>query len=113
MFEPTDIVPLVNIAFPKRFGTKKNVQKAVLERGQNPINYNILMTIPCSEKDVVYLTAEAESQAIVTNATIKPLPTFNIDRGIGSYYLNCLVCPNDLTITDLMLLVIAAMNASE
>jgi hypothetical protein len=38
-FEPTDIVPLVNIAFPKSFGTKKNAQKAISERGQNPLNY--------------------------------------------------------------------------
>jgi hypothetical protein len=87
-FEPTDIVPLVNIAFLKSFGTKKSALKAISERGWNPLNYNILMTIPCLAKDVVDLTTEAESQAIVTNDPIKTLPTLNINRGVDSYYLD-------------------------
>jgi hypothetical protein len=90
-FEPTNIVPFVNMAFPKSFGRKKNALKAISERGWNPLNYYILTNIPCLAKDVVDLTTESESQAIVTNASIKPLPAFNIDRGVGSYYLDRLI----------------------
>jgi hypothetical protein len=45
-FEPTDIVPLVNMMFPKSFGRQKNVVKAITSRGWNPFNYNILTTLP-------------------------------------------------------------------
>jgi hypothetical protein len=84
-------VPLINIAFLKSFGTKKNALKAISERGWNPLNYNILMANSGLVKDVVDLTAEAESQAIVTNDPIKPVPMLNIDRGNGSYYLDRLI----------------------
>jgi hypothetical protein len=49
-FEPTDIVPLVNMAFEKSFGNQKNAVKAIADRGWNPLNYNILTIIPDKKK---------------------------------------------------------------
>jgi hypothetical protein len=36
-FEPTDIVPLVNMMFPKSFGRQQNVVKAITSQGWNPL----------------------------------------------------------------------------
>ena len=55
-FEPTDIVPLVNMAFPRSFGNRKNAIKAIADRGWNPLNFNILTTLPAAAKNVRYLT---------------------------------------------------------
>jgi hypothetical protein len=49
-FEPTDIVPIVNMPFWKNFGNRNNTLKAISERGWNPLNYNILINLPTSAK---------------------------------------------------------------
>jgi hypothetical protein len=41
-FVPSDIIALVNIAFPQSFGKKENARKAILKRGWNPLNYVLL-----------------------------------------------------------------------
>jgi hypothetical protein len=83
-FEPTDIVPLINMAFEKSFGNQKNAVKAIADRGWNPLNYNIL-TIILDKKndDVVDLT--------VGNSENIALPKVNVEAGIGSYYLDHLI----------------------
>ena len=93
-FEPTDIVPLVNMSFPKSFGNRNNAVKAISERGWNPINYNILTNLP-SAKNIVDLTTEADSQANATdsssNHTGMLIPKLNINLDSGSYYLDRLI----------------------
>jgi hypothetical protein len=83
-FEPTDIVPLVNMAFPNSFGSRKNAIKAIADRGWNPLNYNILTSLPL-EKDVVDLTVASESEAVIH------IPRLNIENGVGSYYIDRLI----------------------
>ncbi len=82
-FEPMDIIPLVNMAFPKSFGNRKNAIKAIADRGWNPLNYNILTTLP-QQKDVVDLTATMVATQSLAGITI---PTINVERGVGSYYI--------------------------
>ena len=41
-FLPTDIIPLVNMAWGKSFANAKNCQKAIRERGWGPLNYCLL-----------------------------------------------------------------------
>jgi len=45
-FEPTDIVPLVNMEFGNSFGNQKNEVRAIADRGRSPLDYNILANIP-------------------------------------------------------------------
>ncbi|MFN9982628.1 MAG: hypothetical protein ACK53Y_22055, partial [bacterium] len=66
-FEPTDIVPLVNMAFPKSFGNQENARKAIASRGWNPLNYKILTTLP--EKEVYDLTTEVSGDKTGTTTT--------------------------------------------
>jgi hypothetical protein len=83
-FEPTDIVPLVNQAFPKSFGNSKSVIKVIAERGWNPLNYNLLTVLP-DTKDVVDLTVNSTC----TNTTLC-LPQINITEDAGTKYLDML-----------------------
>jgi len=83
-FEPTDIVPLVNMAFGKSFGNKKNAVKAIAERGWNPMNYNILVNLPGKKVDVD-LTGENSEVIDVM------VPKINLESGVGSYYLDRLI----------------------
>ena len=39
---PTDLMPLINIAWSKSFARIKQNKKAILERGWNPLNYNLI-----------------------------------------------------------------------
>jgi hypothetical protein len=82
-FEPTDIVPLVNAAFPKSFGNNQHAVKAIAERGWNPLNYNSLTLLPTPE--IVNLV-DCDVQ---TNQTT--LPSLNFSKGSGSYYLDKLI----------------------
>jgi hypothetical protein len=41
-FVPTDIVPLVNVAWAKSFGKTTDARRAVLQRGWSPLNYVLL-----------------------------------------------------------------------
>jgi len=84
-FEPTDIVPLVNMAFGKRFGNQKNALKAIADRGWNPLNYNILATYKHFEKDEIDLTLDTSTTNKMT------IPTVNIAQGAGSFYLDRLI----------------------
>jgi hypothetical protein len=54
-FEPTDIIPLTNMAFPKSFGNSLNAKRAFDKRGWNPLNYYLLAVPP--HQEVVDLTA--------------------------------------------------------
>jgi hypothetical protein len=51
-FEPTDIVPLTNMAFPKSFGNSLNAKQAIAKRGWNHLNY-YLLTVLSRKDDVV------------------------------------------------------------
>ena len=86
-FEPTDIIPLVNMAFPRSFGNKKNAIKAIADRGWNPLNYNILTSLP-QQKDVVDLSATT----VTTESSVGvSVPMINVECGVGSYYIDRLI----------------------
>ena len=40
--KPTDLIPLINIAWGKSFARVEQNKKAIAERGWNPLNYNLL-----------------------------------------------------------------------
>jgi hypothetical protein len=61
-FEMMDIIPLVNWAFPLSFGNQKSAIKAVAQRGWNPLNFNLLTTLP-KKMDVVDLTGTTTSSS--------------------------------------------------
>ena len=42
-FGPTDIIPLVNAAWPMSFARTEQAKKAIVARGWNPLNYNLLL----------------------------------------------------------------------
>jgi len=79
-FEPTNIVPLVNKAFPLSFGNQKSAIKAIAHRGWNPLNLNRLTVLP-DKKDVVDLN----------NEPLKPTYGLNISNGNSSHYLDLLI----------------------
>jgi hypothetical protein len=58
--------------------------KAILKRGWNPINYNILITPPHLANDTVALKADVKSQAVDTVDIIQPFLNLNIGREIKS-----------------------------
>lgn len=39
----TDIIPIVNCAFPESFGRVDKARKAIINRGWGPLNYAILL----------------------------------------------------------------------
>jgi hypothetical protein len=94
-FEPTDIVPLVNVAFSKSFGKQKNAQKAIASRGWNPLNYNILTKLPAHE--IVDLTAadcaqmNSNSSTSTSTTSTNVALNINIRTGSGSFYLDKLI----------------------
>jgi hypothetical protein len=79
-FEPTDIVPLVNKAFPLSFDNQKSAIKAIAHRGWNPLNFNLLNVLP-DKNDVVDLTKEP----------LKPTHGLNISNGASNHYLVLLI----------------------
>jgi hypothetical protein len=50
-FEPEDVIPLVNITFPKGFGNMKNASKVISNIGWILLNYSILTTLPDSTNE--------------------------------------------------------------
>ncbi len=44
-FEHTDILPLVNQAFPLSFGNQKSASKEIAHRGWNPLNFNLFTVL--------------------------------------------------------------------
>jgi hypothetical protein len=85
-FEPTDIVPLTNMAFPKSFGNVLNAKRAIQKRGWNPLNYYLLTVLPTQE--VVDLTTSSQENK---ENDPPPLPKINLSNGVGSYYLDLLL----------------------
>jgi len=79
-FEPTDIVPLLNKAFPLSFGNQKGAIKAIAHRGWNPLNYNLLTVLP-DQKDAIDLTKEP----------LKPSCALNLSKGTSSHYIDLLI----------------------
>ncbi len=45
-FEPTDVVPLTNMAFLRSFGNSLNAKCATANWGWNPLNYYLLTVLP-------------------------------------------------------------------
>jgi len=87
-FEPTDIVPLTNIAFQRSFGRPEHVKKAIEQRGWNPLNYYLLTVIPFPD-DAIDLTGSDTADKENDPPKIKPL---NISHGtVGSYYVDLLI----------------------
>jgi len=79
-FEPTDIVPPVNRAFPLSFGNQKIASKAIAHRGWNPLSFNLLTVLP-DKKDVVDLT----------NEPLKPTYGLKLSNGASNHYLDLLI----------------------
>jgi hypothetical protein len=49
------------MAFPNSFGKQENARKAIESHGWNPLNYNILTTLP--EKEVCDLTTDKSTDS--------------------------------------------------
>jgi len=86
-FEPTDIVPLTNVAFNKSFGRPESVKKAIEKRGWNPLNYNLLTVIPFP--DAIDLTGSNDGNDKENEPPA--MKKININQGIGSFYVNLLI----------------------
>jgi hypothetical protein len=86
-FDPTDVVPLINMVFPKSFGNVVNAKKAIKARGWNPLNYYLLAVLPGERKqEPVDLTRPANDE------NVPPLPpNLNISQGVGNYYVDLII----------------------
>jgi hypothetical protein len=77
--------------------TEKNAINAIADRGWNPLNFNILTTLPATTKNMVDLTIDGGSNIISTTNTTSTsgfrisLPEVNIKNDAGSYYLDQLI----------------------
>jgi hypothetical protein len=87
-FEPTDIVPRVNMAFPKCFGRRQDVLKAIKSQGWSPPNYNILTTLPAKEVD---LRADDGQNTSTADTTAMMFPKINIHTGSASFCLDKII----------------------
>jgi hypothetical protein len=68
-FDPTNVVPLTNMAFPKSFGNVDNAKKAIKAPGWNPLNYYLLTVLPGERKqELVDLTRPDNDE------NVPPLP---------------------------------------
>ncbi len=85
-FEPTDLVPLLNKAWECSFNNKSSAVKAITYRGWNPLNFNLLACLKASEGTVVDLTTENNGRDFPP-----PLPRPNMNKGIGSHYMDKLL----------------------
>ncbi len=73
--------------------TKKSVVKGIVDRGWNPLNYNVLTILP-DAKVVVDLTSKdttTSSSVIAVPAPIATVPALNLTQGVGTYYLDMLI----------------------
>jgi hypothetical protein len=88
-FEPTDIVPLVNMAFSNSFGNSVNAKKAIEARGWNPLNYYLLTVLPGEKgREIVDLTCPAGNENV---SPLPPLPNLNLSQGVGNYYVDLII----------------------
>ena len=91
---PTDLMPLINIAWKKSFARVDKNQQAIAERGWNPLNYNLLtdpelratmtnreicdesskITLPPSMKSKQAITTPSSNNNEVTSITSDALP---------------------------------------
>jgi hypothetical protein len=75
------------MAFPKSLGREQNAIKAISSWGWNPLNDNILTTLPAKETSDV--TADNNGQNTSTaNATAVTFLKTNIHAGLASFYLD-------------------------
>jgi hypothetical protein len=88
-FEPTDVVPLTNMAFLKSFGNIVNAKKAIEARGWNPLNYYLLTVVPGDKADVVDLTSREHDKENVL--PLPPLPKINVAQEVGNYYVDLII----------------------
>ncbi len=87
-FKPTDIVPLVNYAFPRSFGNTKSAANVIASRGWNLLEYNLLPVVSDPSK-VVDLTNEDDGD--MSAIPCPPFPLINITQGAGNRYLDILI----------------------
>ena len=82
-FEPTDIVPLVNIAFEESFANQKDALRAIARRGWNPLNYKLLEDFPTTTSDDT-----------TTNSSVNLVDgmkqSMNVSKGSASLYMDLL-----------------------
>jgi hypothetical protein len=60
-FVSTDVIPLVNMAFPLSFGRKENASKAILKRGWFPLTYVLLDHPKLLRVDQTYTTPDDDN----------------------------------------------------
>jgi hypothetical protein len=83
-FEPTDIIPLINRAWPASFGNVKNSAKAIAVRGWGPLNY-------CLLQHQFFANDEKNSEIDSSESSILDLSTINTRTGIARDYLDQLI----------------------
>jgi hypothetical protein len=84
-FEPMEILPLVNLAFPIGFD-RQEIHRKQLQVTGKPLDYKILATLP--KKEACNLTTENNPNTLYD--TIEPL-SINFGTCVMSYFLYNLV----------------------
>ena len=72
-FCSSDIIPLVNAAWPKSFGRTESTRRAIVERGWNPLNYSLLL-----HPEIL------KTKALVASTTNKENTDCNQQQGSGT-----------------------------
>ncbi len=90
--DPTDIIPLLNIAFPIAFGRVDRNLSAVAERGWNPLN-RILLEHPSLQNANQHMRSISTSESTIPSNTTNSFPdlNFNGTDGIASSVLNRII----------------------
>ena len=99
-FSSTDIIPLINMAWPKSFGRKEAAKRAIAERGWNPLNYNLLLKPeivrtkplqPKQQQPSIESTSSTPGSADSNQLSENILSTINTTSGIASDIVDLLV----------------------
>ena len=94
-FSSTNIIPLINMAWPKSFGRKDPCRRAIAQRGWNPLNYSLLLK-PEILKTKPINTGEQQHQSsteTVSNqqVSVSILTQINTTEGTASDIVDLLV----------------------
>jgi hypothetical protein len=89
-FLPSDIIPLVNEAFPKSFGNQQFALTAIAERGWGPLNYNLLLHPDLLATRSIN-TCNVQDSSSVSNSQSTVITQLNTTTGSAAKYLNSFI----------------------
>lgn len=93
-FSPSDIIPLINAAWPKSFGNINFARKAISDRGWGPLNYNLLKHPDIEStryKESNAQTIDSTSTSRSTNQSISDLTAINTTTGSAGDALSAFI----------------------